>query len=127
MRDIHRGEVASECSVLNGAAERMLAGTLKACRTGEHNIIRELAECDHLIQGRLPARERSGFIEHDRVDVAQGLDGFSVAEEHPQLGAATGRNHDRNRRGKPQRARTGDDQYCHGIHQCVRQSRLRSE
>ena len=47
--------------------------------------------------------------------LAQHFEGFSVLEEHAHVGTTPDRDHDRHRRGQPQRTRARDDEHGHRI------------
>src|SRR6266566_1451633 len=105
----------------------MLARALKSSRASKYDILRELPECDHLTECWPPLRERSGLVEHERVNVAQCLDRFGTAKENTQLCAATACDHDGNWRCKPERTRTRNDEHGNRVHQRVSQTRLRAD
>ena len=65
-------------------------------------------------QAWLPQRQRSGFIEHDRVDFGQPLHGGAIAHHHAAFEQAARGDHLNDRHGEAERAGTGDDQHCDG-------------
>ena len=66
---------------------------------------------------RLALGERAGLVEHDRPDRAEPLERLGVAEQDAGLGALARADHDRGRRGEPERAGAGDDQDGDGVEQ----------
>ncbi len=78
-------------------------------------------------QFRAALGQRAGLVQRDHTHIAQGLQRFTLAEQHAQLGRAAGADHDRGRRGQAHRAGAGNDQHCHGVHQRKGQRRRRAE
>ena len=76
---------------------------------------------------RLAFGERAGFVDDERVDFFQGLEGFGVLDEDSGVGAAAGADHDRHGSGESEGAGAGDDQDGDGIDERVREARLRTE
>ena len=113
-----------DCAIYKGATQRVLARALKSGRTGEYDLLRELAECEHLTECGPALRQRSGLVEHEGVDAAQRLDRFGIAKQNALLGTAAACDHDGNRSCQPQCARTGDDEHRDCIDERVRQARL---
>ena len=62
-------------------------------------------------QGHHAGCDRAGLVEHDGVDPAGGLQHLGALDQDAQLCAAAGADHQRGRRGQPERARAGDDQH----------------
>ena len=56
----------------------------------------------------------AGLVEHDRVDLAGGLEHLGALDEDAELGAAAGADQQRGGRGQAERARAGDDQHGDG-------------
>ena len=79
---------------------------------------------DHL---RLAFGQRAGLVDHQRVDLFHALERLGVLDQHACLRAAADADHDRHRRGKPERAGAGDDQHAHRRHQAEGKARLRPE
>ncbi|MNX73993.1 hypothetical protein D3C86_1054110 [compost metagenome] len=71
---------------------------------------RGLAEC-----------QRAGLVKRHHIDVAQGLQGVALTEQHAHFSRAARAHHDGRGRGQPHGARAGDDQHGHCIDQRVRQ------
>ena len=78
-------------------------------------------------EGRLAEGEGAGLVDDDGVDGGEALQRRGIAHQHAGLRAAPGGDHDRDRRGKAERARAGDDQHGHGRHQRISELRRRSE
>ena len=57
---------------------------------------------------------------------SQHLERLGVLDQHAGVRAAPGADHDRHRRGQPERARAGDDQHGDGVDERVGQPRLRA-
>ena len=68
--------------------------------------------------------QRAGLVDDDRVDLLQHFQRLGVAEQHAQLRAAAGADHDRHRRGEAERARARDDEHGDRVDERVRQARL---
>ena len=68
-----------------------------------------------------------GFIDDERVDLAQHFDRFGVSEQHAGVRALSGRNHDRHRRREAERARTGNNQHRDRVDNRVSHARLRTD
>ena len=69
--------------------------------------------------------ERAGLVDNDRVDFLHALEGFCILDQDAGLSATTDADHDRHRRGKPKRARTGDDENGDCRDETEGQARLR--
>ena len=82
---------------------------------------------DHLHEAHPPARDRAGLVEHDRVDHPRRLQHLRALDQQPELGAAAGADHERGRRGEPERARAGDDEHGHGGGERERRALPRAE
>ena len=76
--------------------------------------------------GRLALGQRAGLVDDERVDLLHVLEGLGVLDQHAGLGAASDADHDRHRRRKPERARTGDDQHGDRRDEAVGEARLRA-
>ena len=59
-------------------------------------------------------RDGAGLVEHDRVDLARGLEDLGALDQQAELRAAAGADQQRRRRREPERARAGDDQHGDG-------------
>ena len=75
---------------------------------------------------RLALGQRAGLVDDQRVDLLHALQRLGVLDQHARLGAAPDADHDRHRRGEPERARAGDDQHRDGRDQAVGEARLGS-
>jgi hypothetical protein len=54
-------------------------------------------------------RQRARLVDHQGVDLLEPLQSFGVLDQNAGLSAPTDADHDRHRRGEPERAGTGDD------------------
>ena len=79
-----------------------------------------------LIKLRFAFGQRAGFVDHQVSTLSQNLERFGVLDQDAAAGAAAHRHHDRHGRREAERAGAGDDQHGHGVHQRVRQARLRA-
>ena len=69
--------------------------------------------------------QRAGLVDDERVDLLEALQRLGVLDQHAGLRAAPDADHDRHRRGEPERAGAGDDQHRDGRDQGVGEARLR--
>ncbi len=108
---------ASGCSLARStlAARRRISVSSKSVRGNDG---------DHL---RLAFGQRARLVDHQRVDLFHALERFGILDQHAGLGAASDADHDRHRRGKPERAGAGDDQDADGCDQAERHPGFRSE
>ena len=65
-------------------------------------------------EGHRAGGDGAGLVEHDRVDPPGRLEHLGALDDHAELGAAAGADHDRRRRGQAEGARAGDDQHGDG-------------
>ena len=102
-------------------ARRAAPGRRRRRRAGARCRSRALAARSRTSRGRPAGRrhdlghgrpaegQRAGLVEDHGVDLVGDLEGLAAADEDAGLGAASGPDHDRRRRGQPEGARTGDD------------------
>ena len=95
----------------HGAGDRVLRGVLDRRRVPKH-LVSVLAGCDqHLADRHRACGDRTGLVQHHRVDRAGGLQRLRALDQDAELGAATGTDHQcASGRGAAERARAGDDQ-----------------
>jgi hypothetical protein len=62
-------------------------------------------------------RQCAGLVQYHDLGVLQELEGFALPKQHAQLRTGSSPDHDRGRRRKSHRTRTGDNQRRHGIEQ----------
>ena len=74
-------------------------------------------------QLRAALGQRSGLVEHHRVQARHRLERRALSEEDAQLCGLARAHHDRGRRGQTHGARTGDDQHADRRHEGVAQRR----
>src|SRR3546814_6359879 len=75
-----------------------------------------------------PTRFRSRLVDDERVHLFQSLQRLGMFDEHADMGAAPGRDHDRHGCGEAQRTGTGDYEDGDGVEETVPHRRLgRSE
>ena len=108
-------------------SERMFAVRFDGGSDREQLLLGNPRRGDDVRQARFAFGERARFVHDQRVHFFHPLDGRSVFDEHAGLRAATDADHDRHRRGEPERARTCDDQYRDGVDDGVRKARFRPE
>ena len=111
----------------DGRGQRMLAAALDARRKAQHLRLVEAGQRDDRHDLRLAFGQRAGLVDHQRVDLLHALERLGVLDQHALLRAAADADHDRHRRGKPERAGAGDDQHAHRGHQAEGEARLRAE
>ena len=89
---------------------RMLGGVLD--RTGEAQDVgtRGSVQRRDLDELELALGDRAGLVEHDRRDLPCLLEHPGSLDQNPELGAASGADHQRGRRREPERARARDDE-----------------
>ena len=114
-------------AVDDGARQRMFAGALQAGGEAQQFGIVPGQRFGILHELRLAFGQRAGFIDDERVDFFQNLQGFGILDEHSGAGAAAYADHDRHRRGETQGAGARDDEHGDCVHQSVREARLRAE
>ena len=107
--------------------ERMLAGALETGDQAEQFFIPHCLERRDASDSRLAFGERAGFVDDERVDFFHGLEGFGILDQDSGVGAAAGADHDGHGSGEAEGAGAGDDQNRDGVHQRVREARLRTE
>ena len=90
--------------------DRVLAPLLDGARQVEQFVGRHAGCRDDPADRRAADGQRSGLVEHDRIDPMGGLERLATADEDAGLRATTGPDHDRGRRRQAHRARAGDDQ-----------------
>ena len=90
--------------------ERMLAAGLDRGGIAENLVFGEARRRLDAGELRLALGEGAGLVDDDGVDRGHALERLGVADEDAGLGAAAGRHHDRDRRGKAERAGAGDDE-----------------
>ena len=107
--------------------ERMFAAALDAGGEAQDLRLVKAAAGDDRDHLRLAFGQRAGLVDHQRVDLFHPLQRFGILDQHAGLRAAADADHDRHRRGEPERAGAGDDQHAHRRDQPVGKARLRPE
>ena len=74
----------------------------------------QTAHGQHTADGKLPFGQRTGFIEHDIVNLGKRFQALFAADENAVFGKRTGRSSQRGRSGKRQGTRAGNDQQGNG-------------
>ena len=105
----------------------VLAAALKAGGKTQHFLFLEPARSLDGDYGRLAFGQRSGLVDHQRIDLFHTLERLGILDQDARLRAASDTHHDRHRRSEAQRAGAGDDQHGDGVHQRVGQARLRAD
>ena len=109
MERIHRRQRAevSPRGLGDGAPDRMLARVLDGPGEAEG-----LGRKTVLHEADAALGDGARLVEDDRRDLARPLQNLGAANEDAELGAAARSDHQRRRRGQPERARAGDDEHC---------------
>ena len=137
---LHQLQVADlDRLAVDGASDPLAGHRFEVCRLGQRDatVLGSPNDClgqrvlGALLQGRsqlqyrdlvvagcgqdghqlgLPLRQRTGLVDDERVDRFEPLQRLGVLDEHPHLGAAPRRRHDRHGGRETQCARTRDDQ-----------------
>ena len=108
-----RAWAAATIAWASGCSERASAAATKASNV----VSSKSAGGDDVGEFGVALGEGAGLVEDQHVELVGGLERLGGADEHAGLGALAGGDHDRQRRGDPQRAWAGDDQHCDGRHQ----------
>ncbi len=96
------------------ATDGMLRGALQG-RCQASYVVDGLALAGRHLHEHEPAGgDGACLVEHDGVDPAGVLQDLRSADQDAELGTTTGADHQRRRRGQPERAGAGDDQHGHG-------------
>src|ERR1700721_3055375 len=104
----------------------MFAGTLQAgCETQQFGIIFKFPS--HAYELWLAFRKRSSFIDNKGIDFFQNLEGFGILNQNAGAGAAAYTDHNGHGSRESQGAGARDDEDGNGIHESVRDARLRAE
>ena len=127
IRDVRRLDAALGGAAHDRGGERMLAVRFDGGGGGEQFLLGDRSRGNDVRQARFAFGQRAGLIHDQRVHLFHPLDRRGVLDQHAGLRAATDADHDRHRRRESERAGTGDDQHGDGIHDRVREARLRSE
>ena len=125
--DLAQIEIALFGGAHDRVGERMLAGALDAGGQPQDFGFLESGRRDDRDDLRLAFGQRTGLVDHQRVDLLHALQGFRVLDQNAGLRTASDADHDRHRGGEPKRAGTGDDQHAHGCDQAERHPRFRPE
>ena len=91
--------------------DRVLGGVLERADEPQRLVAVDAVGDGDLDEAHPAGGDRAGLVEHDRVDAARGLEDLRALDQQAELGAAAGADHQRRRRGQPERARAGDDQH----------------
>ena len=105
----------------------MLAGLLDAGGQSQHVVLGKPAGRDNGYHFRPALGQRSGLVDHERVDLFHALQRLGILDQYASLCAPADAHHDGHRSGKAERARAGDDQHRDRGHQAVGEARLRTE
>ncbi len=94
----------------DGSGDCVLGGVLHRTRVAQHGFPARISGQPHLDDGDLPRGQCAGFVQHHGVDRPRRFQRLVPLDEHPELGPATRRRHERRRCGQPEGAGTRDDQ-----------------
>ena len=95
-------------------ADRVLRPGLDRSREREQFRARPRPEPRPSTTDMRPCGDRAGLVEHDRVDPPRVLQHLATLDDDAELRRPSGADHDRRRRGQPERAGAGDDQHRDG-------------
>ena len=125
VRDVRRRKPALLGCRKDGRGQRVLTRLFeRRCKT-EDFVLAVTRGGVYRDEARLALGEGARLVDDERVHLGQPLQCLGVLDEDPELRAAPARHHDRHRRRQAKRTRTSDDEHRNGIHQRMRQSRLR--
>ena len=100
--------------VQNGTGDGVF-GLLLQCLGDSKGLSFVQTACgQHTADGKLPFGQRTGFIEHDVVNLGKRFQALFAADKNAVFGKRTGRSGQRGRRGKRQGTRAGNDQQGNG-------------
>ena len=125
-RNLVEFQLALGGTAQDGLGEGMLAAGFERGGEAQHIVIGEPVRRLDAGQRRLALGQSAGLVDDQRIDRGQPLERRGIAHQHAGLRAAPGRHHDRDRRGKSERAGAGDDQHAHRRDQRVGELRRRS-
>ena len=114
---LRQGEPYAAGMIDDGVSQRMLAALVEASGQAQHLAGVIGTGAFRTMEYRATFGQRSGFVDNERVDLAEVLDSAGITEQHTATGRLARRDHDRHRRRQPQGAWAGDDQHRHGIDQ----------
>ena len=111
----------------DGAGNRVFRLGFDGCDQAQHRRPVEAGGQFEVGQRRLAFGQRAGLVDGHHLGILQQLQRFTLAEQHAQLRAPAGADHDRGRRCQTHGAGAGDDQHGDGIDQREGQRRRRAE
>ncbi len=111
----------------NSCRQWMFAGFFQTGRKLQELFLTHAGRCHHSGQFRFAKGQGAGLVHYQGIDLAHGLDGLGVFEQHPHGGALAGGHHDGHGSGESQGARAGDDQHRDRDDQGIGQARLGAE
>ena len=100
--------------VQNGTSDGVFRLLLQCLGNGKGLGFVQTACGQHPADGKLPFGQRTGFIEHDIVNLGEGFQALFAADENAVFGQRTGRSSQRGRCGKRQGTWAGNDQQGDG-------------
>ena len=92
-------------------AKRMRRSLLERRRDAQEPLARYAFNGHHVGHRGLALGQRAGLVDDQCAQAPGVLERGRVADQHARLRATSGADHDRGRRGQPERAGTGDDQH----------------
>ena len=104
--------------------QRMLAHVLETCREPQQRRLVDAWQRLDGSQRRLAFSQRAGLVDDEGRDALETSSASAFSNEHADLSAAAGADHDRHRRGETQCTRTRDDQHGDRIDERVGEPRL---
>ena len=105
----------------------MLTSLLQGCSQPNQLVFLLSCSGDYCFNFRFAFRQRTGFVDNQGVYFFQNLKRLRIPNENAGLSAPPSANHNGNGCRQSQRARAGNDQHRHSVHQCVGQPRLGSQ
>ena len=101
----------------NGMRQWMLTALVKAGGQPQNLFSTKAGCCFDALEYRAPFSEGAGFIDDQRINLAQVLDGRRIAEQYPTASSLARSDHYRHRGRQAEGAGAGDDQHRHSVDQ----------
>src|SRR6266550_316825 len=102
------------------SGDGMLRMSLERCRGTKNFVVVRPPQRNYTSDRRRALGDGARLVEHDCVHIAGPLENLSPLDEKPELGAATGCDHNGRGNRETHRARAGDDENRDGSRDCAR-------